>query len=234
MVLESLVSLKFCISKYFCKLFIIIAGIGTEFCFTALNLEDDLENLWSCLNVCLKKIKENIAISDEFHPNGTKLKIKIDYDGNENDPKTVDFVIKKDIISSPTLLECKDEDEFQVLLLSISQCFCFAITNNNKVKCTFLNEVMRELSSHVSNFDKMKIELEKTGEFHELVKIGDTHSLSSFKSFLFNHSRHILLYAQMLSDRNDDLINYSKNQTTKQVTPINCIVDKVLKNPIFY
>ena len=182
----------------------------------------------------MKKIKENIAISDEFHPNGTKLKVKIDYDGNKNDPKNVAFVMMKDIKSSPTLLECKDEDEFQVLLLSISQCFCFAITNNNKVKCTFLNEVIKELSSHVSNFDKMKKELEKTGEYHELVKIGDTHSFSSFKSFLFNHSRHVLLYAQMLSDRNDDLINYSKNQTTLQDISINGIIDKVVRNPIFY
>ena len=190
-----------------------------------------MENLWSCLNVCFKKIKENIASNDEFYPNGTNLKVKIDYDGNKNDPKNFVFVIKKDTKSSPTLLGCKDEDEFQELLLSISQCFCFGITNSNKVKCTFLNEVIKELSSHVSNFDMMKKELEKTGEFHELAKIGDTYLFSSFKSFLFNHSRHILLYAQMLSDRNDDLINYSKNQT---VVSINCIVDKVLKNPIFY
>ena len=173
-------------------------------------------------------------INDIFKPEGTDIKIEIYYDGNSNDPKDVNFVMKKDNKSSPTILECKDEDKFQELLLVISQCFSFGITNGNKVKCTFMNEVIKELSKNVPTYDKMKRELEKTGEYHELVKIGDTQMFSSFKLFLFNHSRHILLYAKMLSDINDDLINYSKDQATEQNISINDIVDKVLNNPLFY
>ena len=97
-----------------------------------------------------------------------------------------------------------------------------------------MNEVIKELSKNVPTYDTMKRELEKTGEYHELVKIGDTQMFSSFKLFLFNHSRHILLYAKMLSDINDDLINYSKDQATEQNISINDIVDKVLNNPLFY
>ena len=184
-----------------------ITGIGTELAYTALNLEDDLENLWCCLNDCFKKIKGSIVIDEKFKPEGTDIKIEICYDGNSNDPKDVNFVMKKDTKSSPTILECKDEDKFQELLLMISQCFSFGITNGNKVKCTFINEVIKELSKNVSTFDSIRRELEKTGEYHELVKVGDTQIFSSFKLFLFNHSRHILLYAKMLSDLDDDLIN---------------------------